>query len=251
MTGHLSPGDIAAGIDRRLREAGTAERAEHERAYLKSDLVHYGASVPKIRAAVKAVCRDHHEIRHAQLRAVVDDLWQRRVHECRMAAVELLVCFEDRLRPDDLDRIEQLLREARTWALVDPLAINVVGGLLERHPDEVAPRLDRWAHDDDFWLRRTALLAHLRGLRRGAGDFPRFTRYADAMLDEREFFIRKAIGWVLREAGRGQPAAVASWLAGRIDRASGVTVREAVKHLPSADRDRLRAASAAARDRSS
>ncbi|HVM18614.1 MAG TPA: DNA alkylation repair protein, partial [Egibacteraceae bacterium] len=58
----------------------------------------------------------------------------------------------------------------------------------------------------------------------------------------REFFIRKAVGWVLREVGRGDPAWVVRWLAPRTDRASGVTVREAVKYLPSDERERLLAA---------
>jgi 3-methyladenine DNA glycosylase AlkD len=69
-------------------------------------------------------------------------------------------------------------------------------------------------------------------LRRGDGDWDRFSRYADAMLDEKEFFIRKAIGWVLRDTGRRRPEIVAAWLEPRIEHASGVTVREAVKPLP-------------------
>jgi hypothetical protein len=72
------------------------------------------------------------------------------------------------------------------------------GWLVERHPDLVGS-LDRWSTDPDFWIRRSSMLALLRALRQGAGDFERFGRYADGMLDEREFLIRKAIGWVLRE----------------------------------------------------
>ena len=60
----------------------------------------------------------------------------------------------------------------------------------------------------------------------------RFLTRADPMLEEREFFIRKAIGWVLRESSKRQPEAVAAWLAPRTHRASGVTMREAVKYLP-------------------
>jgi 3-methyladenine DNA glycosylase AlkD len=67
------------------------------------------------------------------------------------------------------------------------------------------------------------------------------------MLDEKEFFIRKAIGWVLREAGKRRPADVAAWLAARTDRAAGLTVREAVKYLPEADARRLVAAQRARR----
>jgi 3-methyladenine DNA glycosylase AlkD len=73
----------------------------------------------------------------------------------------------------------------------------------------------------------------LLALRRGAGDFDRFARYADAMLDENEFFVRKAIGWVLRDTARKRPDLVFEWLEPRARRASGVTIREAVRHLSS------------------
>ena len=98
--------------------------------------------------------------------------------------------------------------------------------------------LDRWSSDDDFWIRRSALLAWLRPLRHGAS-LDRFLAYADGMLDEKEFFIRKAIGWVLREVGKRRPEEVSPWLAPRTHRASGVTMREATKYLPAADRERL------------
>ena len=79
-------------------------------------------------------------------------------------------------------------------------------------------------------------------LRRGDGDFDRFARYADAMLDEKEFFIRKAIGWVLRDMARKRPELVYGWIAPRTHRASGVTVREVVKRLPAEQAERIRAA---------
>src|SRR5262249_40324870 len=134
--------------------------------------------------------------------------------------------------------IEHLLRTSCTWALVDGLAVNVTGDLAERF-SEVGPVLDRWAADEDFWLRRSALLALLRPLRAGDGDFERFSRYADAMLGEQEFFIRKGIGWVLREVAKRRPALVADWLGQRVHLASGVTVREAVKPLPATMRTSL------------
>jgi len=91
---------------------------------------------------------------------------------------------------------------------------------------------DRWVRDHDFWIRRAALLALLGPLGRGDGDFGRFAGYADALLDDKEFFIRKAIGWVLRETAKKRPSLVYMWLLPRAARASGVTVREAIKPLP-------------------
>ena len=64
--------------------------------------------------------------------------------------------------------------------------------------------MDRWATDPDFWVRRSSLLAQLRPIRQGA-TLDRFLRYADPMLEEPEFFIRKAIGWVLRDTARSAP----------------------------------------------
>ncbi len=62
------------------------------------------------------------------------------------------------------------------------------------------------------------------------------------MLEEREFFIRKAIGWILRDTGRRRPDLVYEWLLPRAPRASGVTIREAVKYLAPDQRDAVLAA---------
>jgi 3-methyladenine DNA glycosylase AlkD len=234
----MDSGEIPARIDRELRAAGDRGRAEQEKRYLKSRLEHHGASVPAIRKVVRDAWRDAGGLDREQLLSVVQALWARPVHECRMAAVELLELGAAVLAPADIALLERLIRQSRTWALVDGLAASVTGPLVERHP-ELGAVLDRWAADHDFWLRRSALLALLPGLRRGAGDFERFARYADAMLDEREFFVRKAIGWVLRDTARKHPELVAAWLEPRAARASGVTVREAVKYLPPESRERI------------
>lgn len=152
-----------------------------------------------------------------------------------MAAVELLDIYHDRLCSQDIVLLERLLRQAHTWALVDPLATRVAGRLAERHP-ELGAVLDRWAKDHDFWIRRAALLALLGPLRRGEGDFGRFAEYADVMLSDKEFFVQKAIGWVLRDTAKKRPNLVFAWLLPRASRASAVTIREAIKPLPESQR---------------
>jgi 3-methyladenine DNA glycosylase AlkD len=222
--------DLVDEIDAALRDAGSQERAQHERAYLKSRLVHYGVSVPHIRSVAKQVATDHADFAHDELLDLVVALWDEPVHERRMIVVELLEECADLLESGDIELLERLLRESRTWALVDGLAASVVGPLVQRNP-ELGHVLDRWAEDGDFWLRRSALLALLVPLRRGGGDFERFGRYADAMLDDDKFFIRKAIGWVLRDTAKKRPDMVFAWLQPRASRASAVTLREAVKPL--------------------
>src|SRR4029077_8791758 len=172
--------------------------------------------------------------------ALVRDLWREPIHERRMAAVVALELRQSELGAADLPLVEELLRDSRTWALVDGLAGDVAGSIALRDAVGAAPTLDRWAADADFWVRRAALLAELKPLRDGA-PFDRFGRHADAMLDEKEFFIRKAIGWVLRETGKRRAPEVIAWLAPRTARASGVTMREAVRYLAPPEAERLMA----------
>ena len=163
-------------------------------------------------------------------------LWDRPLFECRAVAVILLERNARLLNPADTELVEYLLRNSGTWALVDGLAANVAGVLAERH--DVTPTLDRWRPTPTSGP-SLGDAGPAQAVRRGEGDFDRFAGYADPMLEEKEFFIRKAIGWVLREVAKKRPELVAAWLGPRVHRASGVTVREAVEYLPQADRDLL------------
>lgn len=125
------------------------------------------------------------------------------------------------------------MRECGTWALLDAMASDGVGRIVRDHPDAVAV-LDRWLTDHDFWIRRSAVLALRPSLRVGA-QTDRFIRYADALLPEREFFIRKAIGWVAREEGSRRPEVISEWAWRNMAGLNTVTLREAVKYLPDGD----------------
>ena len=230
---------MVADLDKALRAAGKPERAVHEKAYLKSPIEHYGATVWDIRSAAKALVRARGALARPRLLDLVRTLWSSPTHETRMSAVFLLEDHVDVLEPEDLSLIEKMIRSSFTWAYVDGLAANVTGPLVESHP-ELGAELDRWARDENFWVRRSALLALLLPLRRGGGDWKRFTRYADSMLAEKEFFIRKAIGWVLRETSKKQPEKVQKYVASRLDRLSGLSFREAVKRLPEDQRNELK-----------
>lgn len=233
----------ARKIEAELRRSGSHERAAGEKAYLKSDLRFLGVRLAEIRRVAKEVARDPRVDRDEALR-LVEELWREPVFERRMVAALILDFRADDLRTEDLELIEQLIRESRTWALVDVLAGDVVGEMALRL--RIRRTLDRWARDDDFWVRRASLLAELKPLKHDA-PFEPFARRADRILEEREFFIRKAIGWVLRETSKRRPDEVYRWIAPRTHRASGVTMREAVKYLDARRADRLMAAYAAGR----
>jgi len=230
----------ALTVDGLLRPLGTRERAAQEKRYLKSDLEFIGVTVPDLRRAGKEAVKGYPGLDQQAAVAWAAALWREPVFERRAAAVEILRIAGRQLRGSDLAAVETLIRDARTWALVDSLAGDVAGGIALRDPSSW-PRIDAWATDEDFWVRRSALLALLPGIRAGQPDLGRLERYAASMLAEKEFFIRKAIGWVLREVSKRDPQWVADWTARHATVISGVTFREAVRRLPPEEAARLRA----------
>ena len=210
----------AAQVVAALLPLASPERAVQASRYLKSDLDFLGVSVPGIRAVVAEADRSRPGLGRNEALAWARALWRGRVHERRIAAIELLRRHVRLLRPADLADVEAWVREAHGWAYVDPLAGDIAGPIALLHP-EAWPLIDAWATDEDFWIRRSALLTLLPGIRRGGLDRERFERYATPMLTEKEFFIRKAIGWVLREAAKKDPAYVAAWTRSHLDQMSG------------------------------
>ena len=233
-------------FERRYREAGSPTRAAAGKAYLKSDLRFYGAPVPEIRRAADDFAREYPELSRTELRKIVDDLWSTDVYELRSAGIALMSRYATLLGERDLPWLLGFVRRSKTWAHVDWLAADVIGGVVGDSRTALA-RLPAWARHDNFWVRRTALLAQLRPLSHEAGDFALFARLAAPMLEEREFFIRKAIGWVLREVSKKRPDLTFAFLREHRTRVSGLTLSEGAKYLPTAQRRSLGLAPKSAR----
>ncbi|HEV8468492.1 MAG TPA: DNA alkylation repair protein [Candidatus Limnocylindria bacterium] len=222
----------------RLRRGGNRTRAAHDKAYLKSDLRFWGADLPAIRAAVREYCRAHSDLTRADLRAIAETLYATNVHELRASAIGVLECHRETLIGRDLSWLVDLVRRSKSWAYVDWIAPKVVGDVIARDPGS-RRYLEKWAKDESFWVRRAALLAEHDTLRAGQGDFALWSRLAEEMLDEREVFIRKAIGWVLREVSKKRPELTYEFLRKHRDRVSNLSLQEGAKYLPAARRSAL------------
>ncbi|MEN0063659.1 MAG: DNA alkylation repair protein [Myxococcota bacterium] len=218
-----------------LQALGTPERAEHEKSYLKSSLVHYGVPVPQLRKVARRLIKAH-DLDASALEALTNEAWEQELYELRSLTTFVLQYRRDELGAGTLAFLEAMLRKCFTWALIDTVAIHVVGDVIRRQPS-ARTTLDRWASDDDFWIRRSAVLA-LLGEWRSGGTFneAQFETIAVPMLSEKEFFIRKAIGWVLRDLSRKEPAFPAAFLLRHHDKVSGLTRREGAKYLSDAQR---------------
>ncbi len=174
----MTPEHAVAFFEKRFAAAGSAERAKSERAYMKSALRFHGVDAATIRAACRDFCATH-ALDHDALVAVVDALFATDWFDLRSAAIGVLERTRKLVGRGDAPWLIALVRDASCWAHVDWLATKIVPHALADRPRAL---LRAWARDDDFWVRRTALLAQLDALRAGGGDFALFAELALPML---------------------------------------------------------------------
>jgi 3-methyladenine DNA glycosylase AlkD len=122
-----------------------------------------------------------------------------------------------------------LIVDGAWWDLVDGLATHEVGDLLRLYPDTMRPTLLGWSRGQDPWLRRTAIICQV-GFKHTT-DQDLLYACIEPNLAERGFFLRKAIGWALREYAKAEPAAVARYVAEHDTKLSGLSKRQPLKHM--------------------
>jgi 3-methyladenine DNA glycosylase AlkD len=204
------------------------DKAEPMAAYMKGRFTFIGVSAGERRKVSKDLIR---EAKHAEpdwLIDVAQALWDQPQRELHYIGMDVLRAGSQNLRASDLDAIAGLITKTPWWDTVDSLAAWTVGPMVMNHP-ELVGSMDRWIESDDLWLARTAIL-HQLGYKERT-DAARLFGYAARRAEDTDFFIRKAIGWALRQYARVQPDAVARFVAEHVDQLSGLTKREALKHL--------------------
>jgi len=228
--------DLVAAVRTALASGGDPERAVHQQAYMKSTLPYWGFSSPDLRTLLRPILAEHRFTEHAEWELAARELWDGATHREEWYATIALLrhrhyrAWQD---PDSLRIHEHLVRTGAWWDVVDEIAAHLVGGVLAAYRDEVTPTMRTWATDDHLWIRRTAILSQLR--HKGDTDTALLVEALDANLEGSphgsEFFIRKAIGWALREYARTDPDWVRDYVTSRNGHLSGLSRREALKHL--------------------
>jgi 3-methyladenine DNA glycosylase AlkD len=223
------------------------QNAEKIKSYLYSDLFHYGLKTEDSRKVFAAFKEAFKEMGKEKALEWVKKLWAQPSHEERGMAVGIMNMYKKELTPKDMPLIEKMMRESKGWAFLDSLIIPLMHPMLDKYP-ETYEYLKKWIKDDDFWVRRSAILAQLLFLRKAEGGNRNLyfeliqsqfdeswieKRYKDKETIKRaRFFIRKAIGWSLRELSQKEPKTVADFVKKHRDQMSGLSVREATRKLP-------------------
>lgn len=217
-----------ARLDAELRSAADPVRAAGMAAYMRDQFPFAGVPRPELATIARRVLAGLATPRQADLRDVALSCWRRAEREFQYFACGLLRRHVARVDARLLGTVRGLIVTKSWWDTVDDLASHVVGPLVVRYP-ALAETMDEWIDSDELWLIRTALLHQLG--RRDGTDSTRLFDYCRARAEHKDFFIRKGIGWALRDYARTAPDEVQDFVRSNQARLSPLSVREATRHI--------------------
>jgi 3-methyladenine DNA glycosylase AlkD len=224
--------ELAETLRARLAAIADPARAPGMQAYMKSAMPYLGVSAVPLRRACKMLFKDLAWPDSAAWQADVLALWRGATHrEERYAAIELSGVRAARAfqRMDALTMYEELIVTGAWWDYVDQLAGHRLWAILQNDRPAMRKTMLAWSHDRDMWKRRSSILCQLRAKRET--DLDLLYACIEPSLDSKEFFLRKAIGWALRQYAWTDPVEVRRYVAANEERLSGLSRREALKNI--------------------
>lgn len=230
--------DLVRTVRSTLAAAGDPARAQGQQRYMKSTLPYHGLTTPQLRALLRPIFADpaYRITDRPAWDATVRALWDGATHREQRYAATALAGHRHYRQWQDRDTLElyrHLIVTGAWWDHVDDIAAHLVGPILRADHPGVAPVMRRWAGAEDLWLRRTAILCQL-GAKTETDTTLLEACITVNLVDSRyggEFFIRKAVGWALRDYARTDAAWVRDFLTRHDARLSPLSRREGSKHL--------------------
>ena len=215
-----------------FKPAGDPARALAMQAYMKSTMPYYGIPTPVHRALCKSAFADVEFAAAEDWQAQVLDIWRNaRFREERYAAIGLTgqKQFQPFQTPSAVKMYEEMIVTGAWWDYVDSIASNRIGPILKDYPAPMRRKMLSWSKSADMWKRRTSILSQL-GFK-AETDLELLLACIEPSLGSKEFFLRKAIGWALRQYAWTAAAEVRSYVERNRERLSALSIREALKNI--------------------
>jgi len=223
----MHPVDIAE-LRESLVDIADPEKAAPMAAYMKGHFEYLGVSAGARRGVSKQIVKWAKSAPPDELLTLVTALWDQPEREFHYVGMDAIRAGAKHLRPEDLAMVRELIMKTPWWDTVDSLAVHTLGTMVTNHP-ELASDMDDWIESDELWIARSAILHQLMFKERT--DTNRLFTYCEMRMDHTDFFMRKAIGWALRQYARTDPDAVLAFVEQHEADLSGLSKREALKHL--------------------
>jgi len=198
-------------------------------AYMKTDMPFYGVQKAGRTTVMRRLKQEFPPLHRDDYEVAVLALWGLEHREEKYLALAYARVFDEFIQTDSMPLYKRLIAEGAWWDLVDEAASRLVGRVLLKERVRAEPTIRSWIANEDMWLRRTSIISQLK--HKDRTDKRLLDDACTANLADTEFFIRKAIGWALREYAKTNP----DWVRGYVDRhrddLSDLSHREATKHL--------------------
>lgn len=228
----MTGSDLGNTVRAALATGGDPEIAAGQQRYMKSEMPYRGFPAPALRGRLEPLLATYVPDDRASWEATVRTLWDEAgFREERYAAIAIArhPAARQWLDPESMPLFQHLVITGAWWDHVDEIAQHLVGAALRAHRAELTPVLREWAVDDDLWIRRTAVICQLGARQDTDVDLLRYA--IETNLEDRTFWLRKAIGWALRDYARTDPDWVRAEVEALGEQLSGLSRREALKHL--------------------
>jgi 3-methyladenine DNA glycosylase AlkD len=204
------------------------QRASWQKAYMRNQFDFLGISKPLRASLEKEIFKQYPLSTQKEVSIAIKVLLQKNEREYHYAACTLATHYKKFWNSDTLTLFEEMIRTKSWWDTVDYIAVHLVGKLLFTHK-ELIIEMNKWIKDENIWICRTALLFQLYWKKETQPDL--LFAYCKQTMHEKDFFIRKAIGWILREYSKTNPAEVCAFITCNHSFLSALSIREASKYL--------------------
>lgn len=219
---------LLSALEQEFTKARDPVRASKQASYLRNQFVFFG--LPKqTRALLQvAIFKKYIPANEQELTEMVLLLWNLEHREFHHAALDLAVKYQKLFSAVSIGLFDRLIRTRSWWDSVDAIATRLVGSLAYKFP-EVMNVIDSWVMDDCLWVRRSAIIFQMHW-RMATNEDVLFDN-CRRLMSEKDFFIRKAIGWALRQYSKSKPCAVRNFISLYETQLSSLSLREARKYL--------------------
>jgi 3-methyladenine DNA glycosylase AlkD len=194
-----------------FEEKANQENARKQKAYMRNQFEFFGLGADALKALTKDFLQQHGFPPAIQMRETITELWQQPERECQYFAMMML---EKKIKTADesiIDLLEWMIINKSWWDTIDMIAPKLAGTYFKNYPHQINNIIEKWMHSGNFWLQRACLLFQLKY--KSATNQELLFDLINRLSGENEFFIRKAIGWALREYSKTNPEAVLQFVA--------------------------------------
>jgi 3-methyladenine DNA glycosylase AlkD len=225
----IEPTAIASDASEFLHDAADPAKAEAMAKYMKSEMPFYGVPAPARKGIVRRLVSSYPPGSRQEYEAIVRALWRGDHREERYLAIGYARAFPRYVTLTSVPLYRAMITRGAWWDVVDETAVHLVGHVLERQRASLTTTMDSWTTSEDMWLRRTSIISQLA--HKADTDTELLDHACTRNLADSEFFVRKAIAWALRQYAKTDPDWVGMYVKMHETQMSGLTRREATKHL--------------------